>query len=117
MFNAFEEDAKILSETIGLKSFDKFGFLTVGFPVNSSEIYFRKILDNQLSFLTIVETGKNRTGSIRELDQVFVISNENEKANSLEDSKRVLKPIDKSSLKSIALGHAANGYYVIMEKK
>ena len=49
MFNAFEEDAKILSETIGLKSFDKFGFLTVGFPVNSSEIYFRKILDNQLN--------------------------------------------------------------------
>ena len=113
MFNAFEEDAKILSETIGLKSFDKFGFLTVGFPVNSSEIYFRKILDNQLSFLTIVETGKNRTGSIRELDRVFVISNENEKAKSLEDSKRVFKPIDKTSLKSIALSHASNGFYVI----
>ena len=71
MFNAFDSDAKILSERIGLKSFEKYGFLTVGFPVNSRETYFGKIKEAQLSFITIVETGKDSRGSIREFGEVF----------------------------------------------
>lgn len=113
MFNAFDSDAKILSERIGLKSFEKYGFLTVGFPVNSKETYFGKIKEAQLSFITIVETGKDSQGSIREFGEVFP----KEKAeHPLKDSQspvRSIKPIDQNSLKAAALAHAKNGFYVI----
>ena len=71
MYTAFEGDAKILSEKIGLKSFEKYGYLTVGFPINARETYFKKILEAELSFITILETGKDVTGSIREFGEIF----------------------------------------------
>lgn len=113
MFNAFEGDAQTLSQKIGLKSFDKYGFLTVGFPVNAKETYFKKILDADLSFLTIVETGKGGDGSIRLLGEVFTKRNLTNVENKITSATLPIKPIDHNSLKSAALGHAKNGLYVI----
>lgn len=113
MFNAFDEDAKILSEKIGLKSFEKYGFLTVGFPVNAKETYFGKIKEAQLSFITIVETGKDRSGSIRELGEVFPTEEAKNPVKDPQSPARSIKPIDQNSLKAAALAHAKNGFYVI----
>ena len=113
MFNAFDSDAKILSERIGLKSFEKYGFLTVGFPVNSKETYFEKIKEAQLSFITIVETGKDSRGSIREFGEVFPKEKAEQPVKQLQSPVRSIKPIDQNSLKAAALAHAKNGFYVI----
>jgi hypothetical protein len=113
MFNAFDEDAKILSESIGLKSFEKYGFLTVGFPVNAKETYFGKIIEAQLSFITIVETGKDSSGSIREFGEVFPKGEAEHPVKDSQSSVRSIKPIDQNSLKAAALAHAKNGFYVI----
>ena len=113
MFNAFDDDAKILSERIGLKSFEKYGFLTVGFPVNAKETYFRKIKEAQLSFITIVEIGKDSTGSIRKFGEVFQKERTGNSVKDLKALARLIKPIDENSLKAAALAHAKNGFYVI----
>jgi hypothetical protein len=113
MFNALDDDAKILSEKIGLKSFEKYGFLTVGFPVNAKETYFEKIKEAQLSFITIVEIGKDSSGSIREFGEVFRSEQATQSVKNLQHSARLIKPIDQNSLKAVALGHAKNGFYVI----
>ena len=113
MFNAFDDDAKILSETIGLKSFEKYGFLTVGFPVNSRETFFGKIKQAQLSFITIVETGKDSRGSIREFREIFPKEKAAHPVKELQSPVRSIKPIDQNSLKAAALAHAKNGFYVI----
>ena len=113
MFNAFDDDAKILSERIGLKSFEKYGFLTVGFPVNAKETYFGKIKEAQLSFLTIVETGKDSRGSIRQFGEVFPKGKAEHPVKDLQSPVRSIKTIDQNSLKAAALAHAKNGFYVI----
>ena len=113
MFNAFDDDAKILSERIGLKSFEKYGFLTVGFPVNAKETYFRKIKEAQLSFITILEIGKDSCGSIREFGQIFQKVRAGHSVNDSQSLARLIKPIDQNSLKASALAHAKNGFYVI----
>lgn len=113
MFNAFDDDAKILSEKIGLKSFEKYGFLTVGFPVNSRETFFGKIKQAQLSFITIVETGKDSRGSIREFGEIFPKEKAAHPVKELQSPVRSIKPIDQNSLKAAALAHAKNGFYVI----
>ena len=113
MFNAFDDDAKILSERIGLKSFEKYGFLTVGFPVNAKETYFRKIKEAQLSFITILEIGKDSTGSIRKFGEVFQKERTGNSVKDLKALARLIKPIDENSLKAAALAHAKNGFYVI----
>ena len=113
MFNAFDDDAKILSERIGLKSFEKYGFLTVGFPVNAKETYFRKIKEAQLSFITILEIGKDSSGSIREFGQIFQKVRAGHSVNDSQSLARLIKPIDQNSLKAAALAHAKNGFYVI----
>ena len=107
MFNAFDGDAKILSERIGLKSFEKYGFLTVGFPVNSKETYFGKIKEAQLSFITIVETGKDSRGSIREFGEVFPKEKAEHPVKDSQSPVRSIKPIDQNSLKAAALVAAA----------
>jgi Bifunctional DNA primase/polymerase, N-terminal/MutS domain I len=113
MFNAFDDDAKILSERIGLKSFEKYGFLTVGFPVNAKETYFGKIKEAQLSFITIVETEKDSSGSIRQFGEVFPKEEAEHPVKDLHSPVRSIKPIDQNSLKAAALAHAKNGFYVI----
>jgi hypothetical protein len=113
MFNAFDDDAKILSERIGLKSFEKYGFLTVGFPVNAKETYFGKIKEAQLSFITIVETGKDSSGSIRQFGEVFPKEKAERPVKDLKPPVRSINPIDQNSLKAAALAHARNGFYVI----
>lgn len=113
MFNAFEGDAKILSESIGLRSFEKYGFLTVGFPVNAKETYFRKIQEAKLSFITIVETGKDSSGSIRQIGDVFPKQEAGRSIKVTQPSARLIEPIDQNSLKAAALAHAKNGFYVI----
>jgi hypothetical protein len=113
MFNAFDDDAKTLSERIGLKSFEKYGFLTVGFPVNAKETYFRKIRESQLSFITIVEIGKDSSGSIREFGEVYQKEEVGQTVKDSQSSTRLIKPIDQNSLKAAALAHAKNGFYVI----
>jgi len=113
MFNAFDDDAKILSERIGLKSFEKYGFLTVGFPVNAKETYFGKIKEAQLSFITIVETEKDSSGSIRQFGEVFPKEKAEHPVKDLQSPVRSIKPIDQNSLKAAALAHAKNGFYVI----
>ena len=113
MFNAFDDDAIILSERIGLKSFEKYGFLTVGFPVNAKETYFRKIKEAQLSFITILEIGKDSTGSIRKFGEVFQKERTGNSVKDLKALARLIKPIDENSLKAAALTHAKNGFYVI----
>jgi hypothetical protein len=113
MFNAFEGDAKILSESIGLRSFEKYGFLTVGFPVNAKETYFRKIQEAKLSFITIVETGKDSSGSIRQIGDVFPKQEAGRSIKATQPSARLIEPIDQNSLKAAALAHAKNGFYVI----
>jgi hypothetical protein len=113
MFNAFDDDAKILSERIGLRSFEKYGFLTVGFPVNAKETYFGKIREAQISFITIVEKGKDSSGSIREFGEVFQKEEEEQSVKGPQSPVRSIKPIDQNSLKAAALAHAKNGFYVI----
>jgi hypothetical protein len=113
MFNAFEEDAKLLSELIGLKSFEKYGFLTVGFPINAKETYFKKINESQLSFITIIETGKDASGSIREFGEVFPKSETRQVESFTQSPARLIQPIDNNSFKAAALAHAKNGFYVI----
>jgi hypothetical protein len=113
MFNAFDDDAKILSERIGLKSFEKYGFLTVGFPLNSKETYFRKIKEAQLSFITILEIGKDSNGSIREFGQIFQNARAGHSVNDPQSLARFIKPIDQNSMRAAALAHARNGFYVI----
>ena len=113
MFNAFDDDAKILSERIGLKSFEKYGFLTVGFPVNAKETYFKKIHESQLSFLTIIETGKNASGSIREFGEIFPKLEPMPASGVVQTPARVIQPIGNNSFKAAALAHAKNGFYVI----
>lgn len=113
MFNAFDDDAKILSEKIGLKSFEKYGFLTVGFPINAKETYFRKIKEARLSFITILETGKDLNGSIREFGEFFPKEEAKEPVKESQSAVRSIKPIDQNSLKAAALAHAKNGFYVI----
>ena len=113
MFNAIDDDAIILSERIGLKSFEKYGFLTVGFPVNAKETYFRKIKEAQLSFITILEIGKDSTGSIRKFGEVFQKERTGNSVKDLKALARLIKPIDENSLKAAALAHAKNGFYVI----
>lgn len=113
MFNAFDDDAKILSEKIGLKSFEKYGFITVGFPVNSKETFFGKIKEAQLSFITIVETRIDSRGSIREFGEIFPKGRAERTIKDLQSPVRSIKPIDQNSLKVAALAHAKNGFYVI----
>ncbi len=113
MFNAFDDDAKILGERIGLKSFEKYGFLTVGFPVNAKKTYFGKIKEAQLSFITIVETGKDSNGSIREIGEVFQKEEQGQSIKGPQSELRLIKPINQNSLKAAALAHAKNGFYVI----
>jgi DNA mismatch repair ATPase MutS len=71
MFNAFEEDALILSQKIGLRSFDRYGIPTVGFPVTSTEKYFGKMINAELTFLTILQTENGPDGPVRTLGEVF----------------------------------------------
>lgn len=113
MFNAFDDDAKILSERIGLKSFEKYGFLTVGFPINAKETYFEKIKEAQLSFITILETGKDSNGSIREFGEVYPKQEAGQSLRAPKPSARLIEPIDQNSLKAAALAHAKSGFYVI----
>lgn len=113
MFNAFEEDAKLLSERIGLKSFEKYGFLTVGFPINAKETYFKKIHESPLSFITIIETGKDASGSTRELGEIFPKSEIKQAEKVTQKPARLIQPIDNNSFKAAALAHAKNGFYVI----
>ena len=113
MFNAFDEDAKTLSERIGLRSFEKYGFLTVGFPINAKETYFKKIHESQLSFLTIIETGKNASGSIREFGEIFPKLEPKLASGVVQTPARVIQPIGNNSFKAAALAHAKNGFYVI----
>ncbi len=113
MFNAFEDDAKTLSEKIGLKSFEKYGYLTVGFPINAKETYFRKILDARISFLTIVETGKGQHGSTRELGEVFSGNTSTDQTVPTNPPIRLISRVDHNSLKTAALTHAKNGFYII----
>ena len=113
MFNAFDDDAKILSERIGLKSFEKYGFLTVGFPVNAKETYFGKIKEAELSFITIVETEKDSSGSIRQFGEIFPKEEAEHPVKDLNSPVRSIKPIDQNSLKAAALAHVKNGFYVI----
>ena len=113
MYNAFEDDAKLLSERIGLKSFEKYGYLTVGFPIIANDTYFKKILEAQLSFITIIETGKNASGSIREFGEIFRKLEQKKPGNAAQAQVRMIEPIDKNSFKAAALAHAKNGFYVI----
>lgn len=113
MFNAFEDDAKILSERIGLKSFEKYGFLTVGFPLIAKETYFGKIRDAQLSFITIIESGKDSSGSIREFGEIYLRQEIDKSSKEPQTFVRLIQPIDSNSLKAAALAHAKNGFYVI----
>jgi len=113
MFNAFDEDAKILSERIGLKCFEKYGFLTVGFPLNAKETYFGRIREAHLSFITIVEIGKDSSGSIREFGEVFPKEQTKQTIKEPQYSVRLIEPIDQNSFKAAALAHAKNGFYVI----
>ena len=113
MFNAFDEDAKTLSERIGLRSFEKYGFLTVGFPINAKETYFKKIHESPLSFITILETGKDASGSTREFGEVFLKSQISQAENVTQTQVRLIQPIDNDSFKTAALAHAKNGFYVI----
>jgi len=113
MYNAFEDDAKLLSEKIGLKSFEKYGYLTVGFPINARETYFKKIIESQLSFITIVETGKNSKGSVRELGETFPKLQSQKSHSETQLTSRSINPVDLYSLKAAALTHAKNGFYVI----
>jgi len=113
MFNAFDEDAKILSEKIGLKSFEKYGFLTVGFPINAKETYFKRIHESPLSFITIIETGKDSSGSIREFGEIFPKSEAKQAGNAPQTPALLIQPIGNSSFKAAALAHAKNGFYVI----
>ncbi len=113
MYNAFEEDAKLLSHKIGLKSFEKYGYLTVGFPSNAKDTYFKKITEAQLSFITIIETGKDVDGSIRQFGEIFPKRKNHEQQHNTELKSRSIKPIDHNSLKMAALAHARNGFYVI----
>jgi predicted acetyltransferase len=113
MFNAFDDDAKILSERIGLKGFEKYGFLTVGFPINAKETYFKRISGAQLSFITIVEKGKDSRGSIRGFGEVFFKEEQEQSLKASQSPARLIKSIDHNSLKAAALTHAKNGFYVI----
>jgi len=113
MYNAFENDAKILSERIGLKSFEKYGYLTVGFPINARETYFKKILEAELSFITIIETGKDVTGSIREFGEIFPKNLSRESRATKRSSSQSINPTDHNSLKAAALAHVRKGFYVI----
>ena len=113
MYNAFEDDAKLLSEKIGLKSFEKYGYLTVGFPINAKETYFKKIIESQLSFITIVEIGKNSKGSVRALGETFSKLQTQKSHSETQFTSRSINPIDLYSLKAAALTHAKNGFYVI----
>ena len=113
MYNAFEDDAKLLSEKIGLKSFEKYGYLTVGFPVNAKETYFKRIIESQLSFITIIETGKNSKGSTRELGEIFTNRQSQELKLVTQSTSRSISPIEYHSLKAAALAHAKNGFYII----
>ena len=113
MYNAFEDDAKLLSEKIGLKSFEKYGYLTVGFPINAKETYFKKIIESQLSFITIVEIGKNSKGSVRALGETFSKLQTQKSHSETQLTSRSINPIDLYSLKAAALTHAKNGFYVI----
>jgi hypothetical protein len=113
MYNAFEGDAKLLSERIGLKSFEKYGYLTVGFPIIANDTYFRKILEAHLSFITIVETGKDASGSTREFGEIFPKSEQKQLESLAKAPARLIQPIDNNSFKAAALAHAKNGFYVI----
>jgi hypothetical protein len=113
MYNAFEGDAKLLSERIGLKSFEKYGYLTVGFPIIANDTYFRKILEAHLSFITIVETGKDASGSTREFGEIFPKSEQKPLESLAKAPARLIQPIDNNSFKAAALAHAKNGFYVI----
>jgi hypothetical protein len=113
MYNAFEDDAKLLSEKVGLKSFEKYGYLTVGFPINAKETYFKKIIESQLSFITIVEIGKNSKGSVRALGETFSKLQTQKSHSETQLTSRSINPIDLYSLKAAALTHAKNGFYVI----
>jgi hypothetical protein len=113
MYNAFEADAKLLSERIGLKSFEKYGYLTVGFPIIANDTYFKKILEAQLSFITIIETGKDASGSTREFGEIFPKSDQKQAGNAVQAPVRLIQPIDNNSFKAAALAHAKNGFYVI----
>ena len=113
MYNAFEDDAKLLSDKIGLKSFEKYGYLTVGFPINAKETYFKKILEAQLSFITIIETGKDSKGSIREFGEIFAKGQSQESKVVTQYIRRSIIPIEHNFLKAAALAHAKNGFYVI----
>ena len=113
MFNAFDEDAKILCDKIGLKSFEKYGFLSVGFPINAKETFFKKIIESQLSFVTIIETGKSANGSIREFGEIFPKSEPKRTESHGQAPARLIQPIDNNSFKAAALAHAKNGFYVI----
>lgn len=113
MYNAFESDAKLLSEKIGLKSFEKYGYLTVGFPIIATDTYFKKILEAQLTFITIIETGKDASGSTREFGEIFPKLIANQAGNIAQPPARLIQPIDINSFKAAALAHAKNGFYVI----
>lgn len=113
MFNAFEDDAKILSEKIGLKSFERYGFLTVGFPVNAQETYLTKIREASLSYVTIIETEKNARGSVRKLGDISPRHTIQQSTKTTHPSARLINAIDQNSLKAVALAHAKKGFYVI----
>jgi len=70
MFNVFENDAKRLNEVLGIKVFNRYGYLTAGFPTNSQSVYFQRILKAGFSFATYIEIEQSRHGSIRKLGEV-----------------------------------------------
>lgn len=112
MFNAFEEDAQILEAKIGLKIFNRFGYLTAGFPVISQDLYFEKINSAGLSFATYLQTEVTQQGALRNLGGVY------KSANGTSD--RILVStysaqtfVTQKNLRDLALQHARNGFYVL----
>jgi hypothetical protein len=106
MFNAFEEDAQTLEAKIGLKLFNRFGYLTAGFPVISQDLYFEKINLAGLSFATYLQTEVTKQGALRNFGAVYKSANTN--------SHRILvsedfaeKSVTPKSLGDLALEHAS----------
>jgi len=109
MFNVFEDDAKKLNEALGIKVFNRYGYLTAGFPTNAQSVYFQRLLKAGFSFATYIEIEQSRFGSIRKLGEVH-------KPKSSEETQ-VIAPISRhpipTSKRDAAIQLAKFGFYVL----
>lgn len=109
MFNVFEDDAKRLNEVLGIKVFNRYGYLTAGFPTNAQSVYFQRILKAGFSFATYIEIEQGRHGSIRNLGEVHR-PNSGEKTQI---TSPVSKPPVPTSKRDFAIQLAKFGFYVL----